>query len=90
MSEDKRFDPAVIATVTVTFSPDMGLLRTQLDALPRESLKLVVDNASQAEVLQGIWSMVARKPNARLLCNDRNLGLAAAVNCGVRCNVAGL
>ena len=90
MSEDKRFDPAVVATVTVTFNPDMGLLRTQLDALPRESLKLVVDNASQAEVLQGIQTLVSQTRNAKLLRNDENLGLAAAVNRGVRCNVAGL
>lgn len=84
MSEDKRFDPAVVATVTVTFNPDIDLLRTQLDALPRESLKLVVDNATQAEALQGIQALVSRTPNARLLRNDENLGLAAAVNRGVR------
>ncbi len=83
MSEDKPFDPAVVATVTVTFNPDMGLLRAQLDALPRASLKLVVDNASQAEVLQGIQVVVSQTPNARLLRNDENLGLAAAVNRGV-------
>ena len=84
MSKDKRFDPAVVATVTVTFNPDIDLLRTQLDALPRESLKLVVDNATQAEVLQGIQTLVSQTPNARLLRNDENLGLAAAVNRGVR------
>ena len=84
MSEDRRFDPAVVATVTVTFNPDMGLLRTQLDALPRASLKRVVDNASRPEVLRDIESLVALTPSARLLRNDRNLGLAAAVNRGVR------
>ena len=84
MSEDQRYDAAAVATVTVTFNPDMGLLRTQLDALPRESVKLVVDNASQPEVLRDIESLVALTPNARLLRNDRNLGLAAAVNRGVR------
>ncbi|MHB0921338.1 MAG: glycosyltransferase family 2 protein [Thiomonas delicata] len=83
MSEDKRFDPAVVATVTVTFNSDIGLLRAQLDALPRESLKLVVDNASQAEALQSIRALVSRTPNARLLRNDENRGLAAAVNRGV-------
>ncbi|MHB8309127.1 glycosyltransferase [Metallibacterium sp.] len=83
MSEDNRFDSAVVATVTVTFNPDIGLLRTQLDALPRESLKLVVDNATQAEALQGIQTLVSQTPNARLLRNEENLGLAAAVNRGV-------
>ncbi len=84
MSKDQRFDPSFVATVTVTFNPDGGLLRAQLDALPRESLKLVVDNASQPEILRDIESLVSRIPNARLVCNDRNLGLAAAVNRGVR------
>ena len=84
MSKDQRFDPSLVATVTVTFNPDRGLLRAQLDALPRESLKLVVDNASQPEVLRDIERLVALTPNARLVCNDRNLGLAAAVNRGVR------
>lgn len=84
MSEDKRFDPAVVATVTVTFNPDIDLLRTQLDALPRESLKLVIDNASQLEVLRDIQSLLSQTPNAKLLRNDHNLGLAAAVNRGVR------
>ena len=84
MSKDQRFDPSLVATVTVTFNPDGGLLRAQLDALPRESLKLVVDNASQPEVLCDIESLVSRIRNARLVCNDQNLGLAAAVNRGVR------
>ncbi|OZB58608.1 MAG: glycosyl transferase family 2 [Thiomonas sp. 13-66-29] len=84
MSEDKRFDPAVVATITVTFNSDIGLLRTQLEALPRESLKLAVDNASQPETLRGIQALVSQTPNAQLLRNDENLGLAAAVNRGVR------
>ncbi len=84
MSKGQCFDPSLVATVTVTFNPDGGLLRAQLDALPRESLKLVIDNASQAEALQGIQTLVSQTPNARLLRNDRNLGLAAAVNRGVR------
>ena len=84
MSADWRYDPAAVATVTVTFNPDRGLLRAQLDALPHESLKLVVDNASQPEILRDIESLVALTPNAQLLRNDQNLGLAAAVNRGVR------
>ena len=84
MSEVTSFDPAAVATVTVTFNPEIDLLRTQLDALPRESLKLVVDNASRPDVLRDIDHLVAQTPNARLLRNDQNLGLAAAVNRGVR------
>lgn len=84
MSEYGRFDPAVVATVTVTFNPDLDLLRTQLAALPRESLKQVVDNASRPDILQHIALLVSQTPSAQLLPNDENLGLAAAINRGVR------
>lgn len=84
MTEDNAFDPLEIATVTVTFNPDIEQLRTQFAALPTDSLKLVVDNASQSQSLQDLRMLVSRTPNARLLCNDENLGLAAAINRGVR------
>ena len=84
MSKDERFDPAAVATVTVTFNPDIDLLRIQLDTLPCASLKRVVDNASRPGVLRDIENLVSRIPNAQLLRNDKNLGLAAAVNRGVR------
>jgi len=32
-------DPAAVATAMVTYNPGIGLLRTQLAALPRESLQ---------------------------------------------------
>ncbi len=82
-----RFDPSDISsvvTVTVTYNPVIAPLRAQFEALPRESLKLVVDNASQPKVLREIESLVAMTPGARLLRNDKNLGLAAAFNRGVR------
>lgn len=84
MRRDSRADLATVATVTVTFNPDIDLLRTQLETLPRESMKLVVDNASHAKVFEHIQALVSETPNARLLRNDKNLGLAAAVNVGVR------
>lgn len=84
MRRDSHADLATVAIVTVTFNPDIDLLRTQLEALPRNSMKLVIDNASRAEVLRHIQALVTKTPNARLLRNDENLGLAAAVNQGVR------
>lgn len=84
MSDDTALDPAILATVTVSFNPQLDLLRAQLDALPCASLKLIVDNASQPDNLAGIERLVQHVPNARLLRNDENLGLAAAVNRGVR------
>ena len=84
MRKDKLFDPRMMATVTVTFNPDIDQLRIQFAALPLESMKLVVDNASQAESVQRLQILVSQTPNAQLLCNEENLGLAAAVNQGVR------
>lgn len=84
MSKGQCCAPAAVATVTVTFNPNLDLLRAQLDALPRESLKVVVDNASHSGILRDIKTIVALTPNAKLLLNEQNLGLAAATNSGVR------
>ena len=83
MSAPASLDPSSLVTVTVTFNPEIGPLKAQLAALPRESLKLVVDNASQSETLRDIQALVSRTPNALLLRNAENIGLAAAVNRGV-------
>ena len=83
MSAPAFLDPSSLVTVTVTFNPEISLLQSQLAALPCESLKLVVDNASQSETLQDIQALVSRTPNALLLRNGENIGLAAAVNRGV-------
>ena len=77
-------EPAQVATITVTFNPDVGLLRAQLRALPPESHKRVVDNASEPGILRQIETLVAEIPGAILLRNEQNLGLAAAINRGVR------
>ncbi|MHB8347819.1 MAG: glycosyltransferase [Acidiferrobacterales bacterium] len=76
--------PADVAIITVTFNPDIELLQAQLDVLPRESVKLIVDNASEPQTVQRIRQIVEQVPNARLLLNARNIGLAAALNQGVR------
>ena len=76
-------DLAAVAAITVTYNPDLGPLRTQLAALPAESLKILVDNASMPHTLEQIETLAKRTPNTRLLRNMQNLGLAAAVNRGV-------
>ena len=74
---------STLATVTVTFNPELDCLRNQLAALPQDSFKLIVDNASKPEILRNIELLVSETSNTHLLRNDRNLGLAAAVNRGV-------
>jgi rhamnosyltransferase len=84
MQVANEIDLSAVATITVTYNPDPEPLRLQLDSLPAESQKIVVDNASQAPALQHIEALVAATPNTRLLRNVSNLGLAAAVNRGAR------
>ena len=80
----KEIDCKAVAIITVTYNPEPDPLRAQLEKLPAESLKIIVDNASQPEVLHNINALVALMPNTRMLRNASNLGLAAAVNLGVR------
>jgi len=73
-----------LATVTVTFNPDLALLDAQLRALPNDCMKFIVDNASRPDVFARVSALAAQRPNIRVLRNDVNVGLAAAVNRGVR------
>jgi len=79
-----RINLTAVATVTVTYNPEPGLLGAQLAALPVESLKILVDNGSELEALEQIEALARRTPCTRVLSNPRNLGLATAVNIGVR------
>jgi rhamnosyltransferase len=84
MNANAPIDTATLATVTVTFNPEIPLLEAQLRALPPACNKIIVDNASTPEVAEKVKRLVEQIPNARLLYNDDNIGLAAAVNRGVR------
>ena len=72
-----------LATITVTFNPDLALLAAQLRALPDECVKFIVDNASQTEIFTSISALASQRPNTRIIRNESNLGLAAAINLGV-------
>lgn len=71
-----------LATVTVTFHPDMDILGAQQRQLPQESLRIIVDNCS-SESLRSQLEALAACDGSVLVANDANLGLAAAVNQGV-------
>lgn len=83
MTTARQPDAKTLATVTVTFNPDIGLLEKQLRALPRACVKFIVDNASRQELFEQIEALCAHTDNVRLLRNDSNIGLAAALNRGV-------
>lgn len=76
-------DAATLATVTVTFNPDIALLEAQLRALPQACSKVIVDNASTSQLFEQVRRLADCVPNVRVMCNESNEGLAAAINRGV-------
>ena len=75
---------AQVATITVTFNPELRLLEAQLRALPAATPKIVVDNASAPDTVRKLRALLVGVPNATLLCNNENLGLPSAINHGVQ------
>lgn len=73
---------ADLATITVTYHPDLAVLRAQLMQLPSEAMKIVVDNASQGELKADLRRLV-ESFGAEFLENEANIGLAAATNQGI-------
>lgn len=69
-----------LATVTVTYHPDLEVLRGQFLRLPEDALRIIVDNASaNVEELRRFASEHA----AVLIENDSNRGIATATNQGI-------
>lgn len=52
----------------------------QVDALPKDTLLVIIDNASSEAEFADIERIAAAHPQVLLLRNDENIGLAAAVN----------
>ena len=77
-----------LATVTVTYNPDLAILRAQLDALPHGATRIVVDNASAPALRDGLRTLLRDRPDASLIEHSDNLGLAAALNAGVQAAAA--
>jgi rhamnosyltransferase len=71
-----------LATITVTYVPDIAIVARQLAGLPRDALRVIVDNGSDASLVEQL-AQLARDENAVLLPNGRNLGLAAGLNIGI-------
>lgn len=75
-------DAASLATVTVTYQPELELLEAQLSQLPPACWKVLVDNDSKPELREGLRRIAAAHERVLLVENDANLGLAAALNLG--------
>lgn len=77
-------NPDELVTVTVTFHPEIDLLRNQLGILPQACLKVIVDNGSSDQVRHALRELSNEIPNLYVLENSVNYGLAAALNQGVK------
>jgi rhamnosyltransferase len=73
-----------LACVIVTYCPDLQVLARGIEALPQDTAIVLIDNASGATTLEAMNGMVANRKRARIVANNCNLGLAAAINQGVR------
>ena len=73
-----------LACITVTYHPDFALLMAQLDALPPQALKLWVDNSATPAMGDLLQRVAESRDDLVVLCNAENMGLAAAINAGVR------
>lgn len=76
-------DPASIATITVTYNADLEILWRQQAQLAAASLRILVDNASIAASHDRLRAL-ADAAGAELIVLPVNIGLAAAINIGLR------
>jgi GT2 family glycosyltransferase/O-antigen/teichoic acid export membrane protein len=68
--------------VVVTYHPEPSFADRFAAMAGQAAAVVVVDNGSTAETRQWLQGLVARQPHAVLIENDRNLGIARALNQG--------
>lgn len=72
------------ASITVTFHPEPMALVSQLQGLPDDWLRLVVDNSTPDEEWAVIAAAITGVPGVEVLRLGANMGLAAAQNRGMQ------
>jgi rhamnosyltransferase len=72
-----------LATITVTYNPDLAILETQLRQLPAHALRVIVDNASEPATRERL-ARVCERYSVVFVENAENLGLATGLNIGAR------
>lgn len=77
---DSAADFGQLAALTVTYHPDLSLLARQISALPNYCWLFVVDNSATPGKFAELQATLADRPRSFLICNERNLGLATAIN----------
>lgn len=76
-------DPRRLLSITVTYHPDAGMLRRQLDAMPDGTTCMLVDNGTPDDAWIDVSEALRGVRNLEVLRMGRNAGLAAAVNAGI-------
>jgi rhamnosyltransferase len=76
-------DTRVLVCITVTYHPELPILRRQFEALPLDTAIIVVDNGSASHIQKTLIKLISTRERTRLLINESNIGLAAAINQGV-------
>ena len=77
-------DASTLAVITVTYHPDLAVLRAQIESLPEAALKVMADNASPADLREALEELCATRPHSVFIANDTNLGLPAAISASSR------
>jgi rhamnosyltransferase len=72
-----------VCAVVVTYHPDGGLPARLSRVIPQVGGIVIADNGSSDEALKMLRELSAQ-PSLRLICNLENLGIARALNIGVR------
>lgn len=72
-----------LATITVTYNPDLAILETQLRQLPTHALRVIVDNASEPATRERL-ARLCEGYSVVFVQNAENLGLATGLNIGAR------
>ena len=74
---------ANLACITVAYQPNISVLRRQLNQLPYQSLKIVIDNASDESTRVELRTLLSKITRTTFKEHPENIGLAAALNTGL-------
>lgn len=78
-----RNQPPPISAVVVTYQPEAVLLDNLRRLCNQVAEIVLVDNGSSGAAARFVES-AGKLPGVRLICNETNLGIAAALNIGIR------
>jgi rhamnosyltransferase len=82
-SPDPPLDPATVMALVVTYHPDPGVSNRMRALIGTVGAILFVDNGSRPDEIASLEPLV-REGDAHLMQNERNVGLATALNQGFR------